>query len=88
MQLTKTDKEMLLEWGHPERDFPQIEEALKKSKTKYKLGNTPISRNEAIRLLGQKQYLSGIARSSFHFTAARETPDGKVVYFDSSNLFR
>lgn len=91
MKLTAADKKMLSEWGHPESDFRQIEEALQKSKTKYKLGSTPISRDEAIRLLGQRQYLSGIARSAFHYTAAREVPmstTGETVYFDSSNLFR
>ena len=91
MKLTTTDKKMLLEWGHPESDFRQIEEAFKKSKTKYELGGKPISREEAICLLGQRQYLSGIARSAFHYTAAREVPmstTGEIVYFDSSNLFR
>lgn len=88
MKLTRTDKELLLSWGHPESDLPQIEEAFKKSKTKYELGDKPISREEAISLLGHEQYLSGIARSAFHMTAARETFDGKTVLFDSSNLFR
>lgn len=88
MELTEKDKAMLREWGHPESDFRQIEEAFKKSKTKYELGDKPISREEAISLLGREQYLSGIARSAFHYTAVRETPDGKFVYFDSSNLFR
>ena len=88
MKLTADDKKMLLEWGHPESDFQQIEKAFQKSKTKYMLGSMPISREEAISLLGQKQYLSGIARSAFHYTAVGETPDGQIVYFDSSNLFR
>ena len=91
MKLTAADKKMLLEWGHPERDFPQIEEAFKKSKTKYELGNKSISREKAISLLGQRQYLAGIARSAFHFTAAQPVPTsttGETVYFDSYNLFR
>ena len=88
MKLTADDKKMLLEWGHPESDFQQIEKAFQKSKTKYMLGSMPISREETISLLGQKQYLSGIARSAFHYTAVGETPDGQIVYFDSSNLFR
>lgn len=91
MKLTTDDKKMLLEWGYSESDFRQIEEAFQKSKTKYKLGSTPISRDEAIRLLGQRQFLSGIARSAFHVTAARAVPmsmTDETVYFDSSNLFR
>lgn len=88
MKLTKADKEMLLKWGHPECDFPQIEEAFKKSMTKYELGNKPISREKALSLLGQEKYLAGIARSAFHYTAAQLTPDGQEVGFDSSNLFQ
>ena len=88
MKLTNTDKALLLEWGHPESDFQQIEEAFKKTKTKYELGDKPISREDAISLLGREQYLSGISRSAFHYTAVRETPDGQLVCFDSSNLFR
>lgn len=91
MRLTAADKKILLEWGFLEKDFQQIEEALQKSKTKYKLRDKPISREEAIRLLGQRLYLSGIARSAFHYTAVRAVPmsiSSETVYFDSSNLFR
>lgn len=91
MKLTNEDKTLLLDWGYTEEDFAQIEEAFQKNKTKYKLGSTSISRDEALRLLGRRQYLSGIARSAFHYTAAREVPmsmSGEVVYFDSSKLFQ
>ena len=88
MKLTSNDKGMLRKWGFSDQDFAQIEEALQKSKTKYKLGSDPISREEAIVILGREAFLSGISRSAYHFTAARQTPDGKIVYFDSSNLFR
>lgn len=91
MKLTDADKKLLICWGHTEKDFRQIEEAFQKNKTKYKLGSVRISRDEAIRILGRRQYLSGISRSAFHYTAAREVPmsmSGEVVYFDSSALFR
>lgn len=91
MKLTVEDKKLLAQWGHPEKDFHQIEEAMQKSKTKYKLGSTPISCEKAIDLLGRERYLSGIARSAFHFSAAREVPNsmsGEIVYFDSSRLFK
>lgn len=91
MKLTNEDKALLLHWGYTEKDFAQIEEAFQKSKTNYELGDFRISREEAIRLLGRRQWLSGIARSAFHWTAAREVPmsmSGEVVYFDSSNLFK
>ena len=47
----------------------------------------PITRDEAVTRLGRLDYLSGIARSAFHFTAMRITEDGKVILFDSSRLF-
>jgi hypothetical protein len=88
VKLSENDKALLTKWGYPESDFSQIEEAMKKSKTKYELEGFHISREEAIDLLGREEYLSGIARSAFHYTAARETANNKVVYFDSSNLFK
>ena len=88
MKLTNLDKVVLLGWGHPEEDFSQIEEAMQKRKTKYKLGSEEISRERAISLLGRTKYLAGIARSAFHFTSAQKTEDGRVVYFDSSQLFK
>jgi len=88
MKLTEKDKDLLSSWGYTERDFPQIEEATYSTKTKYELEGKPIDREEAIRLLGRLTYLSGISRSAFHWSAARETDDGRVVLFDSSRLFK
>lgn len=88
MKLTEDDKRLLRSWGHEESDFAQIEEAFSASKTKYELNDKPISREKAIEVLGRECYLSGIARSAFHFTAERETQSGDSVYFDSHNLFR
>lgn len=88
MELTAADKKMLLEWGNTERDFRQIGEAFKKSNTKYTLDSKPITREKAVSLLGQRQYLAGIARSAFHYTAVQVTPSGQIVDFDSSRMFR
>ena len=88
MKLTNADKEMILKNGYTEKDFPQIESAMLKKNTKYELNDKPISREEAISLLGREKYISGICRSAFHASAVRETSDNKLVYFDSYNLFR
>jgi len=88
MKLTKKDKDLLFSWGYTERDVQQIKEATCSRKTKYKMDGSPIDRAEAIRLLGRETYLSGIARSAFHYSAVRETDDGRVVHFDSYKLFR
>nr|WP_325237735.1 hypothetical protein [uncultured Oscillibacter sp.] len=88
MRLSKEDKELLHSWGFKDQDFGQIEEALRADKTSYELENCRISRKQAIEVLGMRKFLSGIARSAFHWSAARETSDGKVVYFDSRKLFK
>jgi hypothetical protein len=92
--LTESRKNILRGWGVPDSDFPQIEKATKSGNTRYtyipKNGEERlISRDEAIRRLGVKGYLSGIERSAFHWTAYRDTKDGRgAVYFDSSRLFK
>lgn len=86
MKLTQDDKALLIKWGHTEHDFAQIEEATRR--TTYSYCGERINREKAISLLGREQYLSGIARSAFHYTAMRETEDDQAVYFDSSSLFK
>lgn len=86
MELTQDDKALLLRWGYIECDLAKIEEATQRAI--YKYCGKQISRDKAIRLLGRERYLSGISRSAFHYSAARRTDDGQVVYFDSSRLFK
>lgn len=88
MKLTEQDKKWLREFGHDDKDFPQIEEAMQKRYTTYDLDGQTISREQAIALLGRKTYLSGISRSAFHYSAVRCTDDEKCVGFDSSKLFK
>ena len=91
MKLSSEDKALLRQWGYPDEDFPQIELAMQARYTKYKLENKAISRERALDLLGRRKYLSGIARSAFHYTAARTIGDDEesgVVFFDSSRLFK
>ena len=85
MKLTIEDKKTLHDIGIPDSDFQQIERAM--TKTDYKYRSRKISREKAIELLGRKNYLSGLSRSAFHWTAARETATGECVYFDSCRLF-
>ena len=86
MKLTKEHKIILLDLGVQEEDFNQIEQATKV--TTYKLKNKKIGIEKAIELLGIREYLSGISRSAFHFTACRYTKYGQCIYFDSSRLFK
>lgn len=93
MKLTNNDKAYLLSINESEQYFPQIEEAMEV--TKYELTDADgketirrITRKEAIDLLGREAWLKGLDRSAFHWTAMRQTSDGKnYVLFDSSKLF-
>jgi len=88
MKLSREDQELLRSLECEERDFPQIERALRKDMTTYKLEKKRISREQAIELLGKRDFLSGISRSAFHCTAVRKTADGRFVHFNSYNLFK
>lgn len=98
MKLINEDKKQLKENGYTENDFSQIERAMQKSITTYRAVNLSngksqtITRERAIEILGRNNWLSGIARSAFHFTAVRENkPVHDIhynVYFDSSKLFK
>ena len=85
MKLTIEDKKILADIGVSDRDFPQIERAM--TKTDYKYNSRKISRDKAVELVGRRNYLSGLSRSAFHWTAVRETATGECVYFDSHKLF-
>lgn len=87
MRLTKEHKKILLDLGVQEEDFDQIEQATKVT-TYYELKDKKIGIKKAIELLGIREYLSGISRSAFHFTACRYTKHGQCIYFDSSRLFK
>lgn len=86
MRLTQNDKECLREWGYPECDLLQIEEATQK--TIYTCNDKRLSARQAIELLGRETYLSGISRSAFHWSCVRETESDDRIYFDSSRLFK
>lgn len=92
MKLTIEDKRNLTEMGFPERDFEQIElaESMTSYRAFYEDGTSKrISRTKVIELLGRKTFLSGLGRSAFHWSATRETEDGKtIIHFDSSKLFK
>lgn len=83
MKLTRSDKQLLKEWGFLDEDMRQIEMAMNERITTYELNNNQISRDKVIEILGKEQYLSGISRSAFHWSAMRES-----IYFDSSKLFK
>lgn len=94
--LSVEDKRILESWDVPNTDFDQINEATGRKTTltlqditKHESQTKKISHKEARKILGNTTYLSGITRSAFHWTSARESDDGRYcVFFDSSALFK
>ena len=91
--LTGIRKEAVRILKTQDRTTVTIREAMQKTTYIYcpNNGNREIklTKAEAIKKLGEIGYLSGIGRSAFHWTAFRETLDGKGnVYFDSRRLFK
>jgi len=86
MKLTNGDKKVLKENGFKDEDMNQIERAT--IKTVYEMNGEKISQKKALEILGRKEYLSGISRSAFHWSAGRDNEKGETVSFDSSKLFK
>lgn len=90
--LSEQDGKNLLKWGYNNADIIQIDEAI--TNTIFTLTDEKINCQKRIgwqkarTLLGDTVFLSGIARSAYHWTAERVTNDNKIVNFDSSRLFK
>ena len=85
MLLSEENKRYLKKNGNKKKDIEWIECALVMSTFKFR--GRRISAEKAICLLGQENFLSGLSRSAFHWSAVRNTEDGEPVMFDSSRLY-
>ena len=92
--LNEEDRVKLGRDGYTQTDIEQIDRAIEM--TDYRLfekdadilkKGKKISAKKARILLGAKEFLSGIGRSTFHWTAIRDLPDGRKICFDSSKQF-
>ncbi len=87
MKLTEEDRQFLREeMFEDERSILQIEKAMKK--TIFEIDGKRISADDAISLIGRKNFLCGMDRCAFHVDAVQHTPDGKDLYFDSRPYFK
>ena len=86
MTLTEKERGTLRKWGYLEEDLNKIEGAA--WVVTYKRNGMTITADNAKFALGQDVWLSGLARSVFHQSAAREDRYGVIVYFDASELYR
>ena len=80
IKLNKNDKEILKNIGYSIADISRIQYAIEK--TKYTINDKCIFVEKVIEILGRQEFLSGISRSVFHWTAVR----GDIM-FDSSMIF-
>lgn len=98
-KLTENDIALLRDWGEiNDDDIKQIERCASKKWTKYELTDEKqgickkISREEAIEILGRKEWLSGMQRCAFHCSAVRYRGGGcegdLFVLFDAYNFFK
>lgn len=89
-KLTESDKEYLLKIGYHQSDFRQIERAANITQFEKITSDKAekINMETALTLLGREDFLSGISRSAFHWSAMRECQNGYSIYFDSSKLFK
>lgn len=91
MKFTKDQKEILKARNFTDTDIKQIERATIKTVYMHitEDGKEKISIHKAIELLGIEDFLSGISRSAFHYTATRQIGDmPDYVSFDSRKLFQ
>ena len=90
--MTKYQEDYFKAHGEDEKSFRQLNEAMRR--TKYTLvtpyTSRKIRKEEAVEVLGEDEYLSGIQRSAFHGTATRKVMGQpfQMVLFDSSALWK
>ena len=83
-KLTEEDMEMLKKWGYRDDDIESIQQCFDDDGFDMRdRFNRKIDAETAINMLGQEEFLSGIGRSCFHWSAARGSGQ-KTVEFDTS----
>ena len=89
MKLSADDKQYLINCGYLEKDIPQIEKVISVIKyTEIKDGKRKrVPRKYVLENMERTEWLSGISRAAFHWTAMRETRNGTGIYFDASKFF-
>lgn len=88
--LTDEDKKILLDWGNREEELDQIELEANVCEFTQCYKSKPdrkITREEAIKILGRREFLSGIERTAFHYNCGRMNGK-KYVHFESGLVGR
>lgn len=85
-KLTRKDMAVLRSWGYDRKDYKQINECANCCVYTDDRNHT-MSYKEVIEILGREEFLSGISRAAFHWTAGRGENEN-YVFFNCSNYFR
>ena len=88
--LTDEDRKILLDWGNTEAELDQIELEANVCEYTQRFKSRPdrkITRDEAIKILGRREFLSGIERTAFHWNCGRERGK-RYVHFESGLVGR
>lgn len=86
-KLTDKGNSILTKFGYPKEDLQQIERALKFVVLEDEEQNK-LTEEEAIKMLGEEVFLSGIGRAAFHYTAGRGGQGKNYVSFNCSKMFK
>lgn len=81
MKLTEQDKQILRDFGHPESDMRQLNEAARRCKYTDE-HNKRISTEKVIGMIGRKAWLAGLSRAAYHATASQGEYGQNHVSFD------
>lgn len=86
--LKQSNIEQLKEWGYTLKDIEQIDKIMNHTVFKTSRGKQ-ISMTTAKRMLGINDFLSGMCRAAFHWSAVRGCANGKgTVSFDCSKWYK
>lgn len=86
-KLTDKGNSILTKFGYPKEDLQQIERALKFVVLEDEERNK-LTKEDAIKMLGEEVFLSGIGRAAFHYTAGRGDEGKNYVCFNCSKMFK
>ena len=87
MKLSESDKSYFKKCGYIDQDIPQIEKAIEVMQYEDE-NDKKVSRKYVLDNMDRETWLSGIGRAAFHWSATRETKDGKTIFFDARKLFK
>lgn len=88
-RLKEQEVALLKQFGYTGEDIEQIEEAVLAGEFITSKGKK-VDWLTAKRIVGRKEFLSGIGRASFHWTAMRYCQNNprRSILFDFSNFFK